>query len=306
MISISLIIVNWNTRRLLADCLRSIYQAAAELPIEVIVVDNGSQDGSPEMVAEEFPQVALISNLENRGFARANNQGMQIAQGKYLLLLNTDTLIKDGALRTLCDYMEADCRAGALGPQLLNADGSLQPSGRSYPTLISALGEVLPAPQSWRRKLRGPLERRDYGQVCEVDEISGAAMCLRRKALDQVGLLDEAFFFLGEDVDLCWRLKKAGWRIIYLPQAQVVHYWGGSSPKSENSRHSLLAQRAYLLLFRKHHNHCQASLLKAVLFAVTGFKLAKWLLRAALCGEQVEVQKTRQLFRDELVWIWRH
>jgi GT2 family glycosyltransferase len=319
---LSVIVVNLNTRDLLRACLRSVVgsqesgvssissvssliHAPCPLTPELIVVDNGSTDGSPEMVAAEFPAARLIRNAQNRGFAPANNQGLAVARGRYCVLLNSDTLVAPAALAHLVAFMDVHPEAGACGPQLRNADGSLQPSGRAFPTLASALAELLPAPATWRRGLRGPLDARDYTQTCQVDEVSGAALCLRRAALDQIGLLDEEFFFLGEDVDLCWRLKAAGWQVYYLPEAAVIHLWGGSR-KSRDGKISLLAQRGYYLLFRKHRPRIEAGLLKVVVVALTLLKLGKWLLVAARRGDREIARQAWTLHLAELGWLLRH
>jgi GT2 family glycosyltransferase len=302
---VSIVIVNLNTRNLLRDCLIALAANAQEMT-ETIVVDNGSTDGSVEMLAAEFPGVGVIANASNAGFAPANNQGLARASGRYALLLNSDTRVAADALINLVAFMDAHPQAGACGPQLRNADGTLQPSGRCFPTLASTLGELLPAPEHWRRKLRGDLETRDYDQVYPVDELSGAALCVRRDALEQIGFLDEDFFFLGEDIDLCWRLKSAGWLVFYVPSARVMHYWGGSRNKTRSYRISLLSQRSYYLLFRKHRTKTQARALKVVLVSLTAMKLIKWLVRFLI---RLDTQQTRQVIRQhlaELAWLARN
>ncbi len=302
---VSIVVVNWNTRDLLRDCLIAL-AANAQVMTETIVVDNGSTDGSVEMLAAEFPGVCVIANASNVGFAPANNQGLARARGRYALLLNSDTCVAPDALTNLVDFMDAHPQAGACGPQLRNADGTLQPSGRRFPTLASTLGELLPVPERWRHKWRGDLEKRDYDQVCPVDELSGAALCVRRAALEQVGFLDEDFFFLGEDIDLCWRLKSAGWQVFYVPTARVTHYWGGSRNKTRSYRISLLSQRSYYLLFRKHRTKTQARVLKVVLVSLTGMKLCKWLAKFLI---RLDTQQARQVIRQhfaELVWLARN
>ncbi|MGB8643939.1 MAG: glycosyltransferase family 2 protein, partial [Anaerolineae bacterium] len=224
---LTVIVVSWNTRELLRNCLASLARSV-DLAAETIVVDNGSADGTLEMLAADFPAVRVIANAMNRGFAAANNQGLAAAHGRYFLLLNSDTVVAPDVLSRLCAFMETHPEAGASGPQLHNIDGTLQPSGRAFPTLFQAVTALLPMPRALRKTLASPVERRDYTQVAMVDELSGAALCLWRTAIEQVGGLDEDFFFLGEDVDLCWRLHAAGWKIYYVPQAVVTHLWGGS------------------------------------------------------------------------------
>lgn len=304
-LDLSIVIVNWNTRDLLCDCLTCLANATG-VSCETIVVDNGSTDGSLEMLKARFPEVRVISNTTNIGFAAANNCGLAQASARYCLLLNSDTRVAPDAPAQMVLFMDNHSDAGACGPQLLNADGTLQPSGRLFPTLASALGELLPLPGGWRKVLRGDGQSRDYNQVCQVDEVSGAAVCLRREALDEIGLLDDEFFFLGEDIDLCWRLKRAGWKVFYVPDARVVHLWGGSRNRVDNYAISLLSQRAYYLLFRKHRSKATALLLKAIIFLLTLLKLVKWLVRATV---RLDARLARQVaiaHGKEWMWMWRH
>lgn len=296
---LSIIIVNWNARELLRKCLLTI---TINPVVEVIVVDNGSTDQSVELVKTEFPEVRLIANRTNRGFAAANNQGICAAIGKYYFLLNSDTEIIGDALAQLVSFMDDHPGVGACGPQLLNADGTLQPSGRSFPTQLQTVAALVPLPRLIRRHLVDDLERRDYQLICPVDEVSGAAMCLRRDALAEVGLLDESFFFFGEDVDLCWRLYQAGWSIYYVPQAQVVHLWGGSrSPRSEQMR--LLGQRAYMLLMRKHRPGFATFLLICLAIIATIFKALVRLFSGLRRGDKHAVWNSITLHIKEVRWL---
>lgn len=245
---LSIVIINWNTRDLLAGCLRSIYETANDLAFEVFVVDNASADGSAAMVRERFPQVHLIENRENVGFARANNQAIQQATGRYVLLLNSDTEVKSGALAALLNFMEAHPQAGAAGPYLLNADGSLQPS--CYPMLT-------PWREFWRLLFLAPLARRaaypmgrwDAHIPREVEVLKGACLLLRRAALEQVGLLDERYFIYTEEVDLCYRLARTGWKLYWVPQARVTHYGEGSTRQ--------VAEAMYVQLYRSKVQFCR-------------------------------------------------
>ena len=298
---LSIVIVNWNTRELLRDCLRAV-AVTTGVTCEVIVVDNGSTDGSAAVVATEFPTVHLIANATNRGFAAANNQGLAVARGRYCLLLNSDTRVAPDALAQLVAFMDAHPEAGACGPQLRNADGTLQPSGRAFPTLVQAVMALLPLPDAARRAAAGPLERRDYNSVAEVDEVSGAALCLRAAALSQVGGLDERFFVFGEDVDLCWRLSKAGWKVYYVPQAVVTHLWGGSR-RHLSERMSLLAQRAYVLLMRKHRPGRAAAVITRLVFVLTLAKAVRRILPTLLRGDRAAAMTSWRAHRAELTWL---
>jgi GT2 family glycosyltransferase len=246
---LTIVIVNWNGRDLLRACLPTL--ATTPLCTQIIVVDNHSTDDSLAVLRSEFSGVHVVANPTNAGFAVANNQGMRLARGRYILLLNSDTMVIGDALATLVHFMDENPSVGACGPQLLNEDGTLQPSGRAFPTVGRAMLALLPVP-AWLRAATLPgLERRDYSQIQPVDELSGAALCLRRTALDNVGLFDEDFYFFGEDVDLCRRLQKDGWGVVYVPTARVFHLWGGSR-RQLSQEMSLLSQRAQVLLMRKH------------------------------------------------------
>lgn len=197
------------------------------------MVDNGSTDGSTEAVSKSFSQVRLIKNEENLGFARAANQGIKNSSGRYILLLNSDAEVFEGTLERVIDFLDGEERVGAVGLKIVNPDGSLQHSCRRFPSFITAtihafLGPLMPNnPFSQEYKLA----RWDHREVEEVDWVSGAAMGLRRQALDEVGLFDERFYMYLEDMDLCERLKQGGWQVKYLPDAVVLHHIGGSSQR---------------------------------------------------------------------------
>lgn len=295
---LSVIIVNWNTRALLGDCLRS-FESAAGPVLEIFVVDNGSTDGSLEMVEREHPHVRRIANAENVGFARANNQALALATGRYALLLNSDTRVAPGALACLTRFMDEHPRAGACGPRLVNPDGTLQPSGRSFPSTPAALAALLPVGASVRAALATPLERRDHAREAAVDEVSGAALCLRRAALGEVGTLDEGFFLFGEDVDLCWRLRKAGWTVHYVPGAEVTHVWGGSRA-AQSERVRQLNRRAWVRLMRKHRPGLPAATIGAVTMMLTVAEGLARALRSRLRGERDAARSAWRDLRDQL------
>lgn len=231
-LKLSVCIVSWNTRLHLRRALESVFAREGETNFEVIVVDNASNDGSPEMVRRDFPAVHVIANHCNRGFAAANNEALREARGHYCLLLNSDTSVHPRAFAEVVRFMDAHAEAGAVGLRVLNLDGSLQYSCRRFPRLITGLfrkvplGRLLPD-NRWNREYL----MSDWGHetVREVDWVSGAAMCMRQEALAQVGLLDEGYYMYCEDVDWCYRARRAGWSIYYLPQAVVTHAIGRST-----------------------------------------------------------------------------
>lgn len=232
---VSVIIVNHNTKRLLHDCLRSLAAEAGYISIQTIVVDNGSADGSPEMVKAEFPETVLIRNSGNEGFAKPNNQGLHVATGRYCLLLNSDTVVKTKGIAGMVRFMDSHDDVGACGPRLVNPDGSLQRSVRSFPSLwrhfcdMSGLENLFP-----RSPVFGNFETRfSYDRTVEVDQPMGAALMVRSEILDSVGYLDEQFVIYYNEVDWCSRIRSAGWKIYFVHTAEIIHY-GGKTTEMTN------------------------------------------------------------------------
>jgi hypothetical protein len=263
---LSVVIVSWNVRELLRDCLRSVEQGWGELAIEVIVVDSASIDGSPAMVTAEFPWVTVLACAENVGFPRGNNMGIAKAHGRYILLLNPDTVVHGNALAAMTHYLDNHPDAGVVGAQLLNEDGSVQSSRRRFPTLTTAFFEsTWLQPWAPRRLLEHyyVLDVPD-NQTADVDWLMGACLMTRREVVEQVGGLDEAYFMYSEELDWCRRIKDAGWRVVYLPEAQVTHYQGKSSEQVVVQRHIYFNQ-AKLRYFRKYHGRLPTTLLRLFL-----------------------------------------
>jgi GT2 family glycosyltransferase len=230
---VSIVIVNWKTPALLAGCLDSVYEDSGAKGFEVWVVDNASADGSVEMLRERYPQVRLVANDENVGFSRACNQVIPLTEGKYVLLLNPDTVVVGDAVSALADFLDADTGCGAAGPKVLNPDGTLQLAcRRAFPDPAAAffrltyLSRLFPNNAMFARY---NMTFADEDALLEVDALSGSCMMVRCEAIDRVGLLDEDIFMFGEDIDWCWRIKQAGWTVHYVPQAAVYHYHGASS-----------------------------------------------------------------------------
>lgn len=263
---LSIIIVSHNTRELLALSLDSLLTnlASSALRYEVIVVDNASRDRTVEMVRERFPQVQLLANEENLGFAAANNQGLKISKGDYLLLLNPDTLVRlpqgvpgrgGEALQLMLQFLVSHPRAGMVGPKLLYPDGRLQHSAFSFPTLPMIFLDFFPLNHHLiNSRLNGRYPRALYeaGEPFPVDHPLGAAMMARREAVDQVGPLDEGFFIYCEEIDWCLRMKKMGWEIFCLPQAEIVHYVGKSTGQFRETMYVELHRSRYRL-YEKHY-----------------------------------------------------
>lgn len=264
---LSIIVVNWNTRNLLSNCLSSIIDSRLEWDYEVVVVDNGSNDGSQEMIRGQFEEVKLIPNLDNPGFARANNQALRQCSGEFVLLLNPDTVVKPGAIEILVRFLEDTPEAGACGAYLLNPDGSLQESAYPEPTLFREfwrmfhLDELVPYGVY-------PMEQWDQDQPREVDVLMGACMLIRSKALDEVGLLDEDFYIYSEEVDLCTRLRRTGWSLYWIPTAEVIHF-GGQSTRQVAEDMFLHLYEGKILYFRKHHSDLAVLTYKSILLIAT-------------------------------------
>lgn len=258
---LAVIIVSYNTQELLAECLQSVYASRGIDPPQVIVVDNASSDGSPDLVRDKFTMVRLITNSQNRGFAAAVNQGLRESQGRYLLLLNPDTQVADDALAVLHRFLEDHPRAGLAGPQLLFPDGRFQHSAFTFPTLPMVFLDFFPVHgRMLDSRLNGRYPHAFYerGKPFSIDHPLGAATMTRRQVLEQVGPLDEKFFIYCEEIDWCMRIKAAGWEIFCQPRAQVVHYgaqatqrnWGPNFVELHRSRYRLY-EKHYSPLFRK-------------------------------------------------------
>jgi GT2 family glycosyltransferase len=258
MIHLSIVIVSWNTKEYLLPCLRSIFGKEDRISKEAIVVDNGSQDGSEEEVKKIFPFIHLIENKRNLGFAKAANQGLKKASGSYLLLLNPDTQVKRGAIEGLVSFMESHPEAGVAGGQLLNSDGSRQNSIANFPSLTTELfnKNLL----RWLFPKRFPGKERDYLEPIEVDSVIGACMMVRREVIEQVGLFDEDYFLFLEETDWCYRIKRKGWKVFHVPQAEIIHFQGKSAEK-EMAMAKVEYYHSRYLFFKKHRGFFQWVLL---------------------------------------------
>ena len=276
---LSVVIVNWNTRELLRDCLASVLAALDGLSVEVLVVDNASTDGSPAMVRAAFPAVRLIDSPTNIGFAAGNNLALRQAKGRHVLLLNSDTLVRDGVLREAVAWLDAHPETGVLGPTILNADGTLQPSCSSFPTLRNLALQLLGITRIAR--LDGyRLTGWDRSTARRVDVVSGAAMFVRRAAMQEVGLLDESFFFYGEETDWCYRFARAGWHIAFVPIPAVTHF-GGGSVRALSHRRDVLLTEGTTRLHRKHGGIAAGLACFAILAAHNLTRAAFWSIPAA-------------------------
>jgi N-acetylglucosaminyl-diphospho-decaprenol L-rhamnosyltransferase len=280
---VAVIIVSYEVRDLLSGCLKSLAEQGGGL--EVVVVDNASSDGSAEMVPEQFPSVRLIRNKENRGFGAAANEGIAVTTAPYVLSLNPDTVLKPGAVEALAGYLDDHSEVGAVGPKIVRPDGSLDLAARrSFPSPAVALLRLTLLsrlfPRS-RRLARYNLTHRSPEVAQEIDSGTGACLMFRRQALDQVGVYDEAFFMYGEDLDLCFRLKVAGWKVMYWPQAVVTHY-NGQSSRQRSSAMIREFHRSMWIFFQKNYRHTTPAPLAALIYAGIELRATALLLANAV------------------------
>jgi GT2 family glycosyltransferase len=251
---VSIIIVTWNSQEFIRNCLDSIFLSQSNLTLEIIVVDNGSSDHTTKIVEEFYPQVNLIQNKKNLGYAKANNQGIEKVRGEYILLLNPDTQVLEDALSWMYEFMEENPKIGALGPKLLNPDKSVQASCGEFPTFstlvweFSGLSRLFPKSKIFGRWKMGYF---DFNETREVDQPMGSCLMLRRETLDDVGIFDENFGMFFNDVDLCFAIRKRGWKIYFYPKAKVIHHKGASTKKVK-AKMIWLSHLAFYKFFKKY------------------------------------------------------
>jgi len=292
---VSVIIVNWNTRDMTCACIQSVYDQQKDASVEIVVVDNASSDDSVEAIRKRFADVVLIANGANKGFAAANNQGIEVATGRYILLLNSDTLVLDQAIDKCVKFADTETSIGVLGCRILNADRTLQPSCFMFPSILNMtlattyLYKVFPGSRFFAREHMGWWDRND---VRDVEVVTGCFMLIRRDVIDTVGLLDEDYFMYGEETDFCFRTKKAGFRNVFIPDAHIIHY-GGSS--SENMRLAMLLQtRASILQFLKKRRGAIAYWFGCAAFSLHSIvRIPYWLIKLVVCKSGREASRER-------------
>lgn len=285
---VSVIIVSWNTQNILQNCLRSIYEQSGDISLEVIVIDNASIDGSVEMVKKDFLQVILIENSENRGFAAANNQGIAITKGRYVLLLNSDTIVLDNAIDKTLDFADAHPESAVVGCRTLNPDGTLQPTCFMFPSVLNMLLSTTYLYKIFSKSKFFGRERMTWwnrNDIREVDVVTGCFMLVRREAIEQVGLLDERFFVYGEETDWCCRFKQADWKVMFTPCANIIHL-GGQSTQKKAIAMVVQLRKSILQFMKKHHGpfiYRIACLLTVIFLAV---RLPIWSVIAFFQGSK--------------------
>lgn len=288
---LSIVIVSWNVRDLLRACLHSLPPAGPAC--EVIVVDSASADGTPAMVAAEFPEVRLIASPDNLGYSRGNNLGLRLARGRHVLILNPDTVVTAGALERLSAYLDAHPETGVVGPQLVYGDGAPQSTRRRFPTVLTGFFE-----STWAQGWAPPgLLQRYYAadlpadQPVAVDWLVGAALLVRAEVVAQVGGFDEGFFMYSEELDWCRRIRAAGWRIAHVPAARILHYEGRSSAQAPAATH-IRFNASKVRYYRKHHGPLVAEALRLWLLAQFAGQLALEALKG-LAGHRRALRRER-------------
>lgn len=282
---LSIVLVCWNNKAYLEPCLRSLYDGNLKCSFDIIVVDNGSSDGSQAMLAAEFPNVMLIENGRNVGLGKASNQGIEATQGRHVLLLNNDTLVNGPSLDAMVEFLDIHPDAAAVGGKLMNPDGTPQSYYNNFSTLheefliATRLGELL-----WE----GYPANMSDDQVRSVGWMGSACLMLRRAALDQVGLLDDNYFIYGDEADLQYRLKKAGWNIYYIPHAFTIHYGGRSM---DRWRRRKMVYRGKILFYQKNYDATRTLMLRAMLGGLSLSKMAYWGALSLLPPQRERAQK---------------
>jgi len=298
-VDLSIIIVSWNVADLLRACLDSILASPTGLQMEIIVVESASSDTAVAMIQQQYPQVKLLAQRENVGFTRGNNIGLQAANGRHVLLLNPDTEIIGDALATMVKYLDEHPDVGIVGPHTLNSDGSNQSTKRRFPTLTTGFFESTWLQDYAPKRLMDRYYAADVADqgVGEVDWVQGSALMARRAVYEQIGGLDEGFFMFSEELDWCKRAKDAGWRVLYVGTAQIVHH-GGKSTEQIAARKHIYFHQSKLRYFRKHHGWMAAQSLRI-------FLLLNYVWQIGLEGAKGLGDHKRDLRRERIRAYWQ-
>lgn len=307
MIDVSVSIANFNQGALLERCLRSIFENSEGTSLEVFVVDNASKDGSVDMVREKFPNIVLIVNEQNKGYAFANNQAIERSEGRYVLVLNNDTIVLPSALPKMVEFMDEHPSVGLLGPRVLNPDGTLQRSCSNLPNFWRLtcrafyIDKLFPG-----NRVTGNLFMSywEYDSIREVGMVSGCCMLVRRDTIGQVGLMDERFFFYAEETDWCYRIRKKGWQIYFIPGAEIIHYGGRSTGDVTGEMHTQYF-RSRLQYYEKHYGHLGYLIARLLSILQVSLRLMyHWCSQSFLGETERENANLRvSLYRSALYWL---
>jgi GT2 family glycosyltransferase len=301
---LSIVIVSWNTKKYMEECLTSLRDIDGNLSAQIIVVDNASADGTPEMIRTQFPEVKLIETGANLGFAKGNNVGLKEATGKYICLINSDVNVPSDCLYKMHAYMEQQPTIGLLGPGMLRTDGRVYRSGMRFPTLWNVfvratfLDSLLGSSEFFGGFLMKDFK---FDHIRDMDVLNGWLWMARREALQKVGPLDDRFFMYAEDVDWCRRFNLAGWRVVFYPEASAVHY-GGASSANAPSRFNVEMQRANLQLWAKYHGRLSIFLylvISCLGYAIraTGWSVMYLIKSAARSRARIEIKQYLKCLR---------
>lgn len=289
-LNISIIIISFNTKDLLKNCIKSVYETTKNLSYEIIVVDNASTDDSPEMAEREFTEILLIRNTENLGFARANNQAIKVAKGKYVLLLNSDTIMKEGAIEKLVQFIEEHPGAAAVGPKVINLDGSLQNKGFIFPSIIFSFIILLGINRFFSDKKKRRLFPKFYwdeNDVREVDYLEGSCLLLKKEALDKIGFLPEVYFMYFEETEWCYRAKKSKYEIWYVPIAEVIHL---RSSAILNER-TVMFNKSLILFYKRNIGILKGILISVIMISASVLNLFRVLTHQSNKIEQKVIKE---------------
>ncbi|MDQ1353395.1 MAG: hypothetical protein QG657_3701 [Acidobacteriota bacterium] len=305
MIDVSVVIVNWNTRELLHQTLTTLYKETINTSFETIVYDNGSTDGSVDLIHGEWPQVSLIASPINRGFAVGNNSGFRQCRGRYILLLNSDTIVLASTIKSMTRILDEHPDAGCVGCRHLNGDGSLQRSMDNYPSLLN---DFLSYTELHRLNIFQPLLRKkfawwsDHNASRKVDWVNGACMMVRREVVEQVGGLDEEFFIYAEEIDWCYRMSKAGWNIYFTPEGEIIHL-GGKAMDSVPDRRLILKYIGQYRFYRKHYSIWRQFLFRILVaaIAISRMMLILFLQVTKLLRRSISSTKWEKLTQEPIV-----
>ena len=269
-VDMSIVLVCWNNKAYLDPCLISLYEGGLKSTFDVVVVDNGSTDGSQQMLAEKYPDVRIIQNDGNVGLGKASNQGIEATNGRYVLLLNNDTIVNGPSLDMLTDFLDAHPEAGAVAGKLLNPDGSFQSGYAPFSTLTE---EFLIATHIGELLWAGYPSHGDSNEIKATGWLSSACLLVRRSALDQIGLLDESYFIYGDEADLQYRLNKAGWKVYFLPSSTIIHFGGRSMDRWKRRK---MVYRGKMLFYKKNYGFLSTLLLRILFFVMSLLKFLVW------------------------------
>ncbi len=284
-VDMSIVLVCWNNKAYLDPCLKSLYEGGLKSSFDVIVVDNGSTDGSQQMLAEKYPQVKLIQNAGNVGLGKASNQGIEATNGRHVLLLNNDTLVNAPALDVLVEYLDAHPEVGATAGKLLNPDGSFQSGFAPFSTLleefliVTHIGELL-----WT----GYPSHGDSNEIKATGWMSSACLLVRRAAFDKIGLLDEGYFIYGDEADLQYRLNKAGWKVVFLPNSSIIHFGGRSMDRWKRRK---MVYRGKMMFYKKNYGFISTFLLRLLFLVMSLLKLLVWCVGFIVPSRNAQAKK---------------